>query len=55
MCVKAEDRHGPPLYPCHDRGSVNAETLHGIMIEWISGQTVSRERGVAQLLDNAAI
>ena len=25
------------------------------MIEWISGSTVSRSRGVAQLLDNAAI
>ena len=53
--IKEEDRFGLPVYRCHGRGSVNAETLHGVMIEWISGTTVSRERGVAQLLDNAAI
>ena len=54
-CVKADDRYGLPVYRCHGRGSEKAETLHGIMIEWIADQAVSRERGVAQLLDNAAI
>ena len=55
VCVNAEDRYGIPVYRIHGRGSVNAETLHGVMIEWISGTCVSRARGVAQLLDNAAI
>ena len=55
VCVNAEDRYGLPVYRIHGRGSVNAETLHGAMIEWISGTSVSRSRGVAQLLDNAAI